>query len=134
VYLARSEDRGANWRTSTLVHSPVPAFFPYLVARGRGELAATWFTASTKDMSDLQWHVAQIDHTADDAAPRVVVSAAQSLESRRTRDGSETLFNDPAGEYLALAFLRDGGLGVVSPIQNRPEQRVGFTWWKFATR
>jgi hypothetical protein len=134
VYLARSEDGGTNWRTSTLVHSPVPAFFPYLIARGRGELAATWFTAAMKDMSDLQWYVARIADHVDEAAPRAVVSSPQSLESRRPRDGGDTLFNDPAGEYLALAFLRDGGVAVVTPIQNRVEKRVGFSWWRFGAR
>jgi hypothetical protein len=131
VHLARSDDRGVQWQTSTLVHTQAPAFFPYLVARGRGELAATWFTAAAKDMSDLQWYVARIDDVSPDVVPRVVVSAAQSLESRRPRDKSETLFNDPGGEYLALAFLRDGDLAVVTPIQNRVEKRVGFTWWRF---
>jgi hypothetical protein len=127
VRLARSGDRGANWSTSTVVDTAAPAFFPYLVARRDGELAATWFTASKKDMSDLQWYVARVDGP-------VIISAAQSLESRRPRGGGDVLFNDTAGEYLALAFLRDGGLAVVTPIQNRAEKRVGFTWWKFDAR
>jgi len=27
--------------------------------------------------------------------------------------------------------LRDGSLGVVTPIQNAAAQRYGFTWWRF---
>ena len=38
------------------------------------------------------------------------------------------------GEYVPVAFLRDGSLGVVTPIQNQRDKRVGFTWWKFAQR
>lgn len=36
---------------------------------------------------------------------------------------------DLAGEYLAMAFLRDGGLAMVSPIQDKAAKRFGFTYW-----
>jgi BNR/Asp-box repeat len=124
VRLAQSDDRGTTWTTRTVVDTAAPAFFPYLVARGRGELAATWFTASNNDMHDLQWHAARIDGT------RVRVSAPQPLESRRKRTPDGPLFNDPAGEYLPVEFLRDGSLAVATPIQVPPE-RVGFVWWRF---
>ncbi|HEX8408884.1 MAG TPA: sialidase family protein [Thermoanaerobaculia bacterium] len=128
VRLARSDDRGAQWRTFTIADTVAPAFFPYLVARGNGELAATWLTASNNDMHDLQWFAARIEG----AEPRARISPPQSLESRRPRQGQgDALFNDPAGEYLAAAFLRDGRVAVVTPIQNRAEQRMGFTWWVF---
>ena len=66
------------------------------------------------------------------AEPRVLSSAAQSLESARPRRGQgDALFNDPGGEYLAMVALRDGSIGVVTPIQNRAAQRLGFTWWRF---
>jgi hypothetical protein len=128
VRVARSDDRGAHWRSWTIADTPAPAFFPYLVARGSGELAATWFTASKDHRDDLRWQVAQID------GERVAASSPLQLESRRKRDGSEAFVNDPGGEYLAVAFLRDGSIAVVSPIQNRPEGRVGFTFWRFAER
>jgi len=132
VRLARSGDRGASWKSSTIAETAAPAFFPYLVARRRGELAATWFTASTNDMNDLQWFAARIDGAADDGSLRVLISPPQPLDSRRPRqDRGGALFNDPAGEYLPIAFLRDGSLGVVTPIQNVPDQRRGFTWWRF---
>jgi len=37
---------------------------------------------------------------------------------------------DTAGEYLAMAFLSDGTLGIVSPIQNSKANRFGFSLWK----
>jgi hypothetical protein len=133
VRLARSDDRGAHWRTSTVAETAAPAFFPYLVARGKGELAATWFTASTNEMHDLQWYVARIDGADGEATPRVRVSPAQTIESRRPREKDGPPFNDPAGEYLPVAFLRDGELAVVTPIQNQPERRAGFVWWTFVS-
>jgi hypothetical protein len=44
IWLARSTDQGATWTTWRLRESPEVEYFPYLVARGRGELAATWFS------------------------------------------------------------------------------------------
>jgi hypothetical protein len=123
VRLARSDDLGATWTTRTVAGTAAPAFFPYLTAGRRGELAATWFTSTKNDMKDLQWYAARID------GERVLVSEAQSLESR-TREGG----NDTAGEYLAIAFLRDGTLGVVTPLQNVAGKRTGFTWWRFEGR
>jgi hypothetical protein len=128
VRLARSDDRGATWTTRTVAETAAPAFFPYLVARGPGELAATWFTASSREMKDLHWYAARID------GERVLVSAAQTMDSGRPREPGGPLFNDPAGEYLPIAFLRDGTLGVVTPVQNVPAERKGFTWWRFAAR
>lgn len=130
VRLARSDDRGAHWTTRTLIETTAPAFFPYLVARGEGELAATWFTASTNDMHDLRWYAARVDGAAAET-PRVTVSAPHSLESRRRREQDGPFLNDTAGEYLGAALLRDGKIAVVTPIQNVPDKRFGFTWWVF---
>lgn len=58
------------------------------------------------------------------------LSAPQSLENRRAREPDGPLFNDPAGEYLPVAFLRDGSIAMATPIPVFPE-RVGFTWWRF---
>ncbi|HEY0156942.1 MAG TPA: sialidase family protein [Thermoanaerobaculia bacterium] len=134
IRLARSDDRGAHWRTWTVTETAAPAFFPYLAARGEGELAATWFTASTNDMHDLRWQVARIGGAAGEAEPRVRISAPQSLESRRPREKDGPLFNDPAGEYLPVGFLRDGSIAVVTPVQNQPAGRRGFVWWTFQNR
>jgi hypothetical protein len=41
---------------------------------------------------------------------------------------------DTAGEYLAVSFLRAGGLVVVSPIQNGREWRFGFSLWRVEER
>jgi hypothetical protein len=132
VWVARSADRGATWQSWRIVQSSAKTFYPYLIAVGRGELAATWFSTTGADWKDLQWHLARISVPGDYAQPRVTESPAQTLESARPRHGQgEAIFNDTGGEYLAIAALRDGSIGVVSPIQNRAAQRMGFTWWRF---
>lgn len=136
VTLARSADRGATWTTWDLAATAAPAFFPYLTAGPRGQLAATWFTASNNaDMHDLQWQLALIEDRPGAANPRTIVTDPRTIESMRPREGQgDKLFNDPGGEYLTAAFLANGSIAVVSPIQNRPANRGGFGWWRFGGR
>jgi hypothetical protein len=135
VWLARSRDAGATWSSWKLaVDAPARpgdvAYFPYLVARGNGELAATWFSG----MGD-SWraHVARIDVGADGPAVSeapAIRPETWGLTSRRENPATRS----SAGEYLAVAFLRDGGIAVVSPIQNERAQRFGFSWWRLASQ
>ncbi len=133
VSLARSSDRGETWSTWRVLDMPQPSFFPYLIARGHGDLAATWFTASSATAADLQWHLARIDASGD-GQPRITIAPPQTIESKRvySKDNSER--NDTAGEYLAAAFLRDGRIAVVTPIQHASAQRNGFAYWVFEPR
>ena len=130
IWLARSADHGVTWTTWRLRECPEFVYFPYLVARGRGELAATWFAGWTGT-----WHarVARIDVGDGEAPPRMVESALfqpDSWEQPNPRWPNDLLPHDTAGEYLAVLFLRQGGLAVVSPIQNWREKRFGFSFWK----
>ena len=38
------------------------------------------------------------------------------------------------GEYIGLTFLRAGGIGLATTIQNDAQKRMGFTWWKLEAR
>jgi hypothetical protein len=133
VWLARSVDQGATWTTWRLAESPEVAYYPYLVARGAGELAVTWFSGWT---GTWQAHAARIDVGEGGAPPRVVESPPFKPDSwRQNRIWPEDPPTpDPAGEYLAVSFLRNGGLVVVSPIQNKRENRYGFSLWKVQER
>ena len=129
VWLARSVDQGATWTTWQLNESPEVAYYPYLVARGKGELAATWFSGWTKTWKA---HVARIDVSEGGAPPRMVESQPFKPDSWRQNRAwpKDPQTPDTAGEYLAASFLRDGGLIVVSPVQNMREKRFGFSLWK----
>jgi len=81
------------------------------------------------------WHarVARIDVGEGEEPPRFVESAPFRPDSWRRNDPrwpDAPPTPDTAGEYLALTFLRKGGLAVVSPIQNVREKRFGFSLWK----
>lgn len=125
VWLGRSSDRGARWTSWRVSGDAALAYYPYLVSRGNGTLGATWFTGAD---STLRWHVARLDVDGG-RAPRVQLSQAMPLESWRGTPPRA----DAGGEYLATAWLRDGSLAVVTPIQHESAGRLGFTWWRFAT-
>ncbi len=99
-------------------------YFPYLAARGDGELAATWH-AGVAD--DLRTHVATIRMT-EAGPPRVHVAAAFQSPAFRVPEGGTEPVREPAGEYVPVAFLRDGRIAVVTPIQDVAGERFGFTF------
>jgi len=80
----------------------------------------------------LQAHVAAI-HVGDGKQPPQVIES-QPFQTEIWSFAEEPLGRVTAGEYLAVTFLRAGGLGVVTPIQNEREKRFGFKWWKFVER
>ncbi|MEP6507850.1 MAG: sialidase family protein [Gemmatimonadales bacterium] len=129
VHLARSSDRGRTWRAWRIATSGPRPHYPYLTARGNGDLAATWYTGTD---SDLRAHVASVKVSGD--SPVVVMSNPFVVDAwKRQQSGDTTRRRDSAGEYFPVAFLRSGELGVVTAVQNFPAQRAGFTWWKFKT-
>lgn len=131
LWLARSKDKGASWTTWRLAEPQDLSYFPYLIARGNGELAATWFSGQG---DSWQAHVARIDVGDGDAAPKMIETTMRpeiwGLSSRR----ENPRMRSAAGEYLPVVFLRDGTLAVVSPIQNERAGRYGFSWWRIVVR
>jgi hypothetical protein len=126
LWLARSKDQGATWTTWRLIESADLLYFPYLIARGRGELAASW-TSGRADA--LQTHVARID--VGDGAPQFLET---SFVPETYGFGTSNSVRDTAGEYVPVVFLKNGDLGVVSTIQNQAKSRFGFSWRKVSPR
>lgn len=133
LWLARSADRGATWSSWRVVQSADAMYFPYLVARSPGELAATWFSGPEATMHA---HVARFNVRPGDAPPQAIEAPPFQPDSwSRTPapDGGPSP-RDAGGEYLPVAFLKNGDLAVVSTIQNSKTQRYGFSWWRVETR
>jgi len=126
LWLARSADRGAQWSTRKIADGGATRYFPYLIARGKGELAATWFSGQGER---IQAHVARIDVPEGDLPPLIWESTSFSPDSWRfgEKPGAPRT-RDTAGEYVPIAFLRNGRLGVVSTIQDDQRRRSGFAW------
>jgi hypothetical protein len=126
VRLARSADLGKTWEQWLVVETnDTTAFFPYVIARGKGELAATWFTANMPGFNSLRAHVARVQ-VSDRSAPPNVRTAAVEIDATTGKTPTT------AGEYLPVIFLHDGRLAVVTPIQNRSAKRLGFSYWAVA--
>jgi hypothetical protein len=132
LWLARSADRGVTWRTWQLINDANVLHYPYLAAHGRGELAATWFSGRA---DTLKAHVARIAVDDSYSTPRMIEVPPFQIDSWDPGEPPRnTPMRDSAGEYLAVAFLRNGAFGVVSPIQNRATRRFGFTWRTVAVK
>ncbi|HME08402.1 MAG TPA: sialidase family protein [Bryobacteraceae bacterium] len=132
LWLAQSLDRGATWASWQVAEGDEDSYFPYLIARGRGELAATWFSGRGET---LQAHAARFDVGSRSTPPKII----ESPPFRPDTWGRDTKPEDPpirdtGGEYLAVTFLKAGGVAVVSPIQDEREHRFGFTWWRLEER
>jgi hypothetical protein len=126
LWLARSPDRGETWKQWRVVESRDTLHYPYLIAQGGGDVAATWFSGHA---DSLQAHVARFVVGADDRPPRMLESRPFQIDSWDTAESPNGQpIRDSAGEYLAVALLHDGQLAVVSPIQNRSAKRLGFTF------
>ncbi|MGE0555787.1 MAG: sialidase family protein [Gemmatimonadales bacterium] len=131
--LARSADRGATWTTWTtwtIASGPERCYFPYLIARGDGELVASWVRG---EGDSLRAEVARVRVGAGE--PSVILGAPIRFDSwapwQKTPDPQT---RDAAGEYLAIAFDGEDGVAMVSPIQNAQADRFGFSFWRLAFR
>lgn len=119
-------DRGAEWTTWQLARGDDLRYFPYLTARRQGELAATWFSGRGEG---IKVHVATIDIPQRDFPPHFAEAPPFSPDSWEfAQKPGEPRRRDTAGEYAAIAFLRDGRLAVVTTIQDDQRKRFGFSW------
>lgn len=145
VFLGRSADRGATWAQWVVANESEVAYFPYLIARGSGELAATWFTGSVTNFGgeNLMVNVVLIQAPSSDVGQPLVARAAPfQPETWSEQEGK--VIRDTAGEYVPVIFLGDTQLGVVTAMRDlRGDresgltlhgERQGFTWRKFNSK
>ena len=127
VWLAGSSSGGGPWATWKVAACSEVCYFPYLVAHGK-ELAATWTSGREEKQA---FHVARL--TMGDAGPKTVAESTPIQLEIWTNGEKPTdpQQRDTGGEYYAAAFLRDGKLGVVTPVRNKEKTKFGFTFWSF---
>lgn len=130
LHLGRSRDDGVSWKTWLLARTEGDdlMYFPYLIARGDGRLAATWYRGGADAVS---WQAAMFrvgDRIEDLRLSKPVLADAWK---RSAAEGYPRI-RDAAGEYTGLAWTPDGGIGVVTPIQDSVNHRFGFTYRRLA--
>ena len=128
LWLARSDDQAASWKSWQVAQDSLPVYFPYLVSRGNGELAATWYSGLRESITA---NVAHIGFAADSGAPRFTMAAAFAFPAYSRGDTSTVRNRDTAGEYIPAAFLRDGRIALVTTIQDGIDKSFGFTFRPF---
>jgi hypothetical protein len=127
VWLARSRDRGVTWTSWPVAEGRALPFFPYLAARGDGELAATWHEGRG---DSLRVQVAVVT-SRPDATPEVTFAAPFAVEAYTPSADGAAPGRDTAGEYVPVGWLADGALGVATTVQDVAGGRVGFVWRRF---
>ncbi len=128
VWLARSRDDGNSWQQWQIDPASERAYYPYLVAHGKA-LAMTWASGFEEK---LRLNVATAEVTPSQTSVLVAHSEPQEIEAWQPPDKPEgSATRDTAGEYFGVAFLRDGSLGVVTPIQFADGRDGGFTFWRY---
>ena len=130
MWLGRSTDHGASWAKWQIALDEDIVFFPYLVALGSSEFAATWF--SRADGMSVRVAVINAAESGSEIPPRVVMSEQIRFDSWMEQDGNWV--RDTAGEYVPVAQLRDSNLALVTPLQDARTERFGFTWWRIEIR
>jgi len=124
LWLGYSIDRGSAWSTVQIATSPDVMYFPYLVGNKRGELAATWYSGRG---ADLEANVAYINIDLSTGELVGINTLSFTVESFvQGANGEHT--RDTAGEYVPVLFLSNGGMAVVSTIQDPANDRWGFRW------
>jgi hypothetical protein len=131
VWLGRSRDHGATWQSWKIATSDSIPYYPYLVARGRGELAASWFVGHGTLM---RARVARLDVKPDSSPPTVILAPFFQPESFFLPGFGPANERESAGEYLPIVFLPDSSLGVIAPIQNPAVKRLGFSWRRYVVK
>jgi hypothetical protein len=129
MWLARSLDSGASWRAWRVRQSAETLYYPYLIARGNGELAATWHSGFGDSVRVNVAHIA-IDQR-DNKSIHVVLAAPFAIRAFE-RDSLPTTRRDTGGEYVPLMFLSADALAVVTTIQDRAANVYGFTFRRFS--
>jgi len=124
LFLGRSSDQGERWESWPVYSADEPLYFPYLAAGSSGELAATWFSGAGES---LRANLALIQ-VKDSLPPSMRRAAPFPIDV--WREAGEARLRDPGGEYLPVLFLSGGDLGVVVPIQDVLESRLGFSWYR----
>ena len=126
MHYSHSADEGRNWTTELIAEGQGMAFFPYMVSNGENRLAVSWFVS---DGAELFARLAVVD--LDKPIGEGRISIAEPLEVQSWIEDLENKVQTTAGEYLAMAFLPDGDIALVAPIQDIHRDRWGFSFRRF---
>lgn len=121
--LAVTTDYGESWDEYNLVEGLDTLYFPYLELSDQ-ELLCTW-TSGFKN--EIRHHAGIIN--IDGELPEITTIELEKLDIWSRFQVGEPQ-RSTGGEYFPIIQLQNGHFGVVTTVQNYPEDRLGFTWWE----
>jgi hypothetical protein len=130
MWLGWSRDFGASWEKQVIASEGGTAFYPYLTSNEAGDLAATWFVSNDQALSA---RVAAIQPQIQPQGSDLRIRIAEPFTPLSWVDTKDVRQPDTAGEYIPAIWLKNGDMGVASPIQDAHEGQYGFSWWIFRT-
>ncbi|MEM9324770.1 MAG: sialidase family protein [Bacteroidota bacterium] len=113
---------GESWEEYVIDETDGLCYFPYLSVK-HAQMGLTWVTEGA---SGIHHHAAVA--SLDNEHFAVTKLHPQKLVDLRERSGGPSL--STGGEYYPLIPLSDGHFGMATTIQNYPDNRLGFTWWR----
>ena len=133
VHLACSTDQAATWQ-SWVVERPkdddIP-YYPNLIARGDGELAATWYFGAG---TGVKWKAALIRVAKGHIASAIVSDPVSADAWVPSTQETFPRIRTSAGEYTGLAWGPNGSISAATPIQDADGHRFGFAYYRFEER
>lgn len=121
--LGVSSDNGKNWQQHLVMDHTDTLYFPYMVAHS-DRLLCTWVSGFG---NGILHHAAVL--TLKNGALQTAFLKPQKLNIwSRFAVGENSL--DTGGEYFPIIQLSNGNYGMVTTIQNKKDDQLGFTWWE----
>lgn len=121
--LGISSDNGKNWQEHLVMSHVDTLYFPYMVSNN-DQLLCTWVSGFR---NEIKHHAAVLQIKSDGIQAAFLESQQLNIRSRFSVE-ENTL--DTGGEYFPIIRLSNGNYGMVTTIQNRKGNQLGFTWWE----
>lgn len=121
--LGVSSDQGKSWKEHLVMNNPDTLYFPYMI-ESNDQLLCTWVSGFGNEIR----HHAAVLSLRNDVLQTTFLEPQKLNTWSRFSVGENTL--DTGGEYFPIIRLSNGNFGMVTTIQNRKENQLGFTWWE----
>ncbi len=121
--LGISDDYGKNWNVQLIEESDNQIYYPYMTITD-DIISCTWVSGFGES---LRHHASVLKLNTNENTMYRLSPLKLDIWSRFEVGDYQ---RSTGGEYFPMIYLSDGDFGLATPIQNRKENRFGFTWWR----
>jgi len=123
--LGVSANNGENWQEFIVEENLDTLYFPYMTTH-KDKILCTWVSGFEEN---TRHNAAVIQLDGDNL--EVMKLSPQKLDIWTRFDIGENELST-GGEYFPIIPLSNGNFGMATTIQNRKDERFGFTWWELS--